>query len=162
MGTLREELLAQQKISDNAVHTGEKISPEKRYFYKTQTDKYGDLHETMDYVSYDAKQDVFHIFCRGRAFDFSGEEFDWIFDYLRQIGTEIPVHAVKFMDEGNILEEREVMCGSKIRDFPSPEPTTTKVFETWCKDEDLEEVFDKQESIHEDTVLYARWINIEQ
>ena len=160
MKTIRQKLLDQQKAAVNQISTGQKSQPLPLIIYKEFKDEEGKTFTLKDYVSYDPKEDTYKIYCNGRSIEFKGEELDWIFEYLRQIGTEIPRHTISFYDGETLIAQEQVWCGTPIRKFPEMLKTDFRVFETWCVNEELTEVLPDDMPFFSDFKLYARWILI--
>lgn len=156
----REDLLDKFEKASDTISLGKSNLPETVFIYKTVKDKKDKEVSTNDYVSFDPKEDMFHVYSKGKAIDIQGKEFDWIFDALRALGSDVPAYTVEFIDDNILIEKRSVICGVKLKNLPVLDNEEHWVFERWCTDVECMEDFNPDTPILGDTRLYARWIEV--
>ena len=156
----REELLVKFEQASDTISFGKSNLPETVFIYKTVKDKKDKEVQTNNYVSFNPEEDIFHIYSEGKAIDIQGKEFDWIFDALRALGSDVPSYTVEFMDDNIVVEKRSVICGVKLKNLPVLNNEEHWVFERWCTDVERTEDFDLNTPITGNIRLYARWIEV--
>ena len=155
MSTQRETLLAQQKAAEGTIHTGTKALPEPIKTYRMELNSFEEPVPTHDFVSYNPENDTFKIYCKSRAIEFKGKDFDWIFKALAEIGTEIPTQVVAFYD-GDLVVPVEKFCGEYLKTEDLPEVESPETFEGWYLDEECLEPLTLPLQIKENISVYAK------
>lgn len=155
--SLREQLLNDYKTAAQLQYESDILFPETKVIPKKQAGLFENNYELLnDYVSFDPKHDLFKIYVQGRAIEFSGSEFDWIFRALREIGSYTLKYWVIFYDKNKELKRTEVIFGDKVKPY-LVKPTAEKELLYWTLDEENEMRYNFDTPIVGNLYLFAKW-----